>query len=202
MSETGGGKKRKVGCIGCLGCLGVTAVVAVLAVAAVLMGPSLLRKIGIWGADAEELYSGAADPLGTALVTEILDTAGFEGVDAVVMPVKGSDGQIAIFTLDNSSRLGSPNSTATGEEQFMELIQDYTQANQSGSLNIETVALDYQGENGESLISLSVPQEAIDAFAAGEISRREFVRQVEIDFSNLISMAELRQLMTEMEATQ
>ena len=39
-------------------------------------------------------------------------------------------------------------------------------------------------------------------YAAGKISRREFVGQVEIDFSNLISAAELQQLITETEAAQ
>jgi hypothetical protein len=168
----------------------------------VLFGPGLLRKVGIFGPGAEERYSGAADPVGTEMVAKVLDDAGFEGVDVVVIPVKGSEGQIAVITLNESSQLGSTDSTASGEEQFMSLVQDYARANRDGDLKIETVALNLQGDNGESLISMGVPQEALDAYAAGKISRREFVRQVEIDFSNLISAAELRQLITEMEAAQ
>ncbi len=200
MAESGRGKKR--GCLGCLGCLGLLAALAVALVAVLFFAPSLLRKIGILGLEAEERYYGAADPLGTEMVTEVLDDAGFAGVEVVVIPVKGGEGQIAVVTLTESSQIGSIDNTASGEEQFVSLIQDYSQANREGELNIETVALDFQGDNGESLISMSVPQEAIDAYAAGEISRREFVRQVEIDFSNLISAAELQQLITEMEQAQ
>jgi hypothetical protein len=185
-----------------LACLGLIAVSAVVLVAAVLFGPTLLRKVGVFAPTAEERYSGAADPVGTEMVSEALDNAGIEGAEVVVMPVKGSDGQIAVITLNESSRLGSINSSASGEEQFRSLVRDYAQANRDGDLRIDTVALDFQGEDGESLVSVGVPQEAIDAYAAGEITRSEFVEQVEIDFSNLISPAELRQLIAEMEAAQ
>lgn len=200
MAESGKGRKR--GCLGCLGCLGLLAAAAAVLVAAVLFGPSLLRKVGIFGPDAKERYSGAADPVGTVMVTQVLDDAGFEGVDVVVMPVKGSQGQIAVITLSESSQIGGIDSSTSGEEQFVELIQDFSQTNQEGDLQIDTVAMSFEGDNGESLISLSVPQSAIDAYAAGEITRREFVRQVEIDFSNLISVEELQQLIAEMEEAQ
>lgn len=202
MASSGSGRGRKRGCIGCLACLGLITVSAVVLVAAVLFGPTLLRKVGVFGPTAEERYSGAADPVGTEMVSEALDNAGFEGVEVVVIPVKGGDGQIAVITLNEFSRLGSIDSSASGEEQFMSLVRDYAQANRDGDLRIDTVALDFQGENGESLVSVGVPQEAIDAYAAGEITRSEFVQQVEIDFSNLISPAELQQLIAEMEAAQ
>lgn len=202
MTNSSGGKGRKRGCIGCLGCLGLIAVLTVVLVAAVMLGPPLLRKAGVLGLSAEERYSGAADPVGTALVSEVLDEAGFEGVDVVVIPEKGGEGQIAVITLNDSSRLGGVDQTASGEEQFMSLVQDYSRANREGDLKIDTVAVDYQGENGESLVSLGVPQGAVDAYAAGTITRREFVQQVEIDFSNLISPAELQQLIAEMETAQ
>jgi hypothetical protein len=202
MARSGGGKRRNRGCLACLGCLGLTACLAAVLVAVVLFAPSLLRKVGIFGPGPEERFSGAADPVGTEMVAEVLDDAGFEGVDVVVMPVQGSQGQVAILTLTESSRLGSIESTASGEEQFISLVQDFSRANREGDLRIETVALDFQGEDGQSLVSVGVAQQAVDAYAAGEISRREFVRQVEIDFSNLISAAELQQLIAEMEAGQ
>jgi hypothetical protein len=201
MARSGGGKRRNRGCLACLGCLGLTACLAAVLVAVVLFAPSLLREV-IFGPGPEERFSGAADPVGTEMVAEVLDDAGFEGVDVVVMPVQGSQGQVAILTLTESSRLGSIESTASGEEQFISLVQDFSRANREGDLRIETVALDFQGEDGQSLVSVGVAQQAVDAYAAGEISRREFVRQVEIDFSNLISAAELQQLIAEMEAGQ
>jgi hypothetical protein len=174
----------------------------VVLVAVVLLGPLLLRKVGILGPSAEERYSGAADPVGTAMISGVLENAGFEGVEVVVIPEKGGEGQIAVFTLNESSRLGGIDRTASGEEQFMALVQDYSRANREGDLKIDTVAVDYQAENGDSLVSLGVPQKAVDAYADGKITRREFVQQVEVDFSNLISPAELQQLIADMEAEQ
>lgn len=202
MARPDGGRRRNRGCLACLGCVGLTACLAALLVAVVLFAPALLRKVGIFGPGPEERFSGAADPVGTDMVAEVLDEAGFEGVEVVVMPVQGGKGQVAILTLNESSRLGAIDSSASGEEQFMSLVQDFSRANREGDLRIETVALDFQGENGQSLVSAGVPQEAVDAYAAGKISRREFVQQVEIDFSNLISAAELQRLIAEMEAGQ
>ncbi len=195
-------KGRKRGCIGCLGCLGLILASVLVLVAVVLLGPPLLRKVGILGPSAEERYSGAADPVGTAMVSGVLENAGFEGVDVVVIPEKGGEGQIVVFTLTDASRLGGIDQSANGEEQFMALVQDYSRANREGDLKIDTVAVDYQAENGQSLVSLGVPQKTIDAFADGKITRREFVQQVEVDFSNLISPGELRELIAEMEAAQ
>jgi hypothetical protein len=180
--------------------MGLSTCLAAVLVAVVLFAPALLRKVGIFGPGPEERFSGAADPVGTEMVAEVLDHAGIEGVDVVVMPVQGSRGQIAILTLNESSRLGSIGNTASGEEQFMSLVQDFSRTNREGDLKIETVALDFQGEDGQSLVSAGVSQEAVDAFAAGKINRREFVQQVEIDFSNLISAAELQRLIQEREA--
>jgi hypothetical protein len=202
MAHSDGGRRRNRGCLACLGCLGLTACLAAVLVGVVLFAPTLLQKVGIFGPGPEERFSGAADPVGTQMVTEVLDDAGFEGVDVVVMPVQGSKGQIALFTLSESSRLGSIDSTASGEEQFLSLVQEFSRANREGDLKIETVALDFQGENGQSLVSAGVPQEAVDAYATGKIGRREFVQQVEIDFSNVISAAELQRLIAEMEAGQ
>lgn len=197
MSDSGGGKKRRWGCIGCLGCLGLMAVLAAAVVAVIIFAPDLLRKVGLRGADPEKVFSGAADPVGTQMVTEMLETAGFQGVQAVVLPVEGGQGQVAVITVDQDAVLGYSGSGASGEEQFITLMQDFARANQEAGLQIEAVAFDFEGEGGESLVSVAMPQAAVEAYAAGEISRREFLGQVEIDFTNLISLSELQSLMQE-----
>lgn len=202
MTRSGGGRGKKRGCVACLGCLGLLAISAVVLVAAVLYGPTLLRKAGVLGPSAEERYSGAADPVGTAVVGRVLQDAGFEGVEVVVIPEKGGEGQVAVITLNDASRLGGIDNSGGGEAQFMALVQDYARANREENLQIDTVAVDYQDADGQSLVALGIPQKAIESYADGEITRREFVQQVEVDFSNLISPAELQRLIAEMEAGQ
>lgn len=202
MTRSTGSGRRNRGCFACLGCIGLTACLMVVLVAIVLFAPSLPNKLGIFGPRPEERFSGAADPVGTQMVSQVLQDAGFVGVEVVVMPVQGSTGQVAFITLTESSRLGGASNTTGGEEQFVSLLQDFSRANREGGLEITTVAVDLQGDGGQSLVSVAVSQEAVDAYAAGRISRSEFVQQVEIDFSNLISAAELQQLISEMEAGQ
>lgn len=198
MAGSTGGRRNR----GCIGCLGLIACLAAVLLGTVFFAPTLLHRVGILGPTPEERFSGAADPVGTQVVGQLLEDAGFDGVDVVVMPVQGSTGQVAFITLTESSRLGGVDTTASGEEQFVSLLQDFSQANREGGLEITTVAVDLQGDGGQSLVSVAVSQEAVDAYSAGTISRSEFVQQVEIDFSNLISAGELRQLISEMEAGQ
>lgn len=197
MAGSGSGKGKRRGCFGCAGCLGLLVVGAVVLVVALLFGPKLLRNLGIFGQTAEEAYSGAADPLGTELITDALEKHEIEGVQVVVMPIKGSPGQTAFITVDDASRFGSLDKSQSGEEQMISLLESIGEANRTGDLNVDSVALSYAGEDGEALVTVGVTQDAIDAYAAGEITKREFVRHVEIDYSNIISPAELKRLAEE-----
>jgi hypothetical protein len=192
-------QKGRRGCRGCLGCLAAVAGLAVLVVALVWFAPSIVRWTGLSGPSAEELYAGAPDRIASEALNESLNSAGIEGVDALVIPISGSEGQIAVFTV--RSDLAAPGA-ATEEEAnaaFMEALRGLTEANRSGDLGIEQVAVDLPNESGGSLVTLTAPQAAVEAYADGSITRREFLAQVDVDLSNLISAAELRELVTEVQ---
>ena len=189
-------KKRGRGwcCCGCVLALGIFLVVAA---GGLLFGPFLLRETNIIKPEAEKLFSGSPDRAASKQVNEVLDSSGLEGVEALVVPISGSEGQIAIFSVDTSVTAGG---IATAEEAdiFLQgIMRQLSETNQASELAIEHVAIDYVDENGESLLAISAPQQAVDAFVNGSITRREFLAQVDIDFSNLITAAELRQLVEE-----
>jgi hypothetical protein len=71
------------------------------------LGPSILRGVGILEPSAEELFAGSKDPVATEAVNTVLDTAGIEGVEAMVIPIAGSERQLAIFTVDANASAGS-----------------------------------------------------------------------------------------------
>lgn len=198
-SSTPSQSGKRGGCRGCCGCLAGLGALAILLALAIALAPTLLRAAGLRGPGAEELYSGAPDPVATEALNDVLVSGGIEGVNAWVIPIQGSEGQIAVLTFDQNATAGGIDSRESAEALILEMLQGLTNANRAGELGIEHVALDYQDESGGSLISLAVPQAAVEAYANGEISRRQFLTQMEIDFSNIISAAELRRLLEEVE---
>ena len=190
-------KRGGYGCCGCRGCF--IALVALVAAVAVIIwqGPALLRAVGLAPPGAEELFSGSPDPIGTEAVNSILESAGVAGAEAIVIPIAGTADQIAIFTVDASVTTGGPSSIEEADAFLTNIMGQLAEANSSGNLAIKHVSVDYVDESGESLVALTAPQAAIEAYANGSISRREFLSQVEIDLSKLITAAELREFAEE-----
>ena len=190
-------RKKRGGCGRTIGCLIILIGVALLIAAAIWFGPSLLRKAGLFGPTAEELYSGAPDREAMAAVDEVLDSVGVTGVDVLVIPISGRDGQIAVFSLSDDVAIRDVNSEEEADEMFMEMLRELSEANQTGDLDIEQVAMDYRDEAGTSLITIAASQAAVEAYGNGSITRNEFLSQVDVDISNLIEALELREILQE-----
>jgi hypothetical protein len=164
----------------------------------VWLGPSLMRSVGILPPDAEELFSGSPDPVATEAMNNILESSGVVGVEALVIPIAGTDGQLAVFSVDaNTFSAGGIGNEAEADLFLKDMMGQLVQANRDQDLSIEHVTIDYLDGGGENLVAITAPQGAVEAYASGAISRREFLAQVEIDFSNIITSAELRQLIEE-----
>ena len=184
---------RRRGCIGCLALIGLT---ICLGGVLIFAGPSLMRAIGVAGPTAEEIYSGAVDPVASTAVEEILTSAGVSGARARVIPMKGGDSNVALITIDGSASASGTGSETGNEQAFEEIIRELAAADQAG-MNLSHVVVDYRDENGESVLSFGASQDDINAYAAGELARNQFLYQVEVDFSRLISADMLQQLMEE-----
>ena len=175
----------------CCGCLAVSGgLLAVLLVGCLggglLFGRPLLHALGLYGPRAEVLYSGAPDPVATGHLNTILDDAGLDGARAVVIPIQGQDGQIAIFTLDEAAGF-----RGTGEDGFEAALDSIIQANRDGGYDITQVAVDYRGPDGASIFVVAADAGRLEAYANGEITRRELLRDTDVDLSNLIEMYRL-----------
>jgi hypothetical protein len=179
-------RKRSWGCIGCLGCLAVPLVIAM-----IVAVPIVLRLLGIIGPDPEKMFGGAADPVASAAVERSLLEAGVSGARAVVLPIDGRDGQIAIITLEQTS-----STEGSAQEAFTRTLQGLAAANREGH-RIEQVAIDLRDEEGNPSLGITVGQDAVEAYAAGQISQNEFLGEVEVDLSDLISPEEIRLLLDE-----
>jgi hypothetical protein len=184
-------KKRSTGRLACGGCLALLA--AGLGLILCVGGIFAARAFGIIGPDAEDLYSGAPDLVASAAVDQALLEAGLENAQAVVIPIKGSDGQIAVITVDQSTSTAG----SSPEEAFDQALRGMAAANQAGGHRIERVTLDLRDENGEPGIALTAPQDKVDAYANGEISRQELMGQSAVDLSAIIDPETFNQLLEE-----
>jgi len=178
--------------LACGGCLAVVA--GSLAIGLCLGGVFLVRWLNLFGPSAEELYSGAPDPVASAAVEAALVAAGLENARAVVIPIQGSDGQIAVVTVDDSTSSGGSPETA-----FEQALQGMAAANRSGDHRIERVTLDLRDEDGQPGLAMTASQESVEAYANGEISRTQLMAESHLDISALIDPEMLNALLEEAE---
>ena len=151
---------------------------SVCAVVAILGGPALWNQL--FRSRAEELYSGAPDPFASRVVSQILLDAGIAGARAIVIPIQGSTGQIAVITLDESEGFTGLGTASANEMSMMSVIQRMREDNRMQELGIERVTVDYRDKNGQCLVAITASQSSLDMFAEGEISREQFMREVSI----------------------
>jgi hypothetical protein len=186
MKATQTPKKPKRGCLRCVGILGVLLVGCGLLTGGTFLASRLSRSLGIFGPTAEELYSGTVDRQASASVTDLLLNEGLEGASALVIPIKGSNGQIAIITVDESKGFVGLSPGDETEDPVYNLVSQLSNANNINDLDLERIAIDYRDETGENVLSFTSSQENIDAYANGDISEQEFLGAVEFNLNEVI----------------
>ncbi len=170
---------------GCIGCLAFGGLLSCCVLATVFFGPGIWRRLGLFRTSAEELYSGAPDPYASQVVTQILIEAGVPGARAVVIPIQGSAGQIAVITLDTSAGFDGTGSASGNEMMLMDVLQRMREDNRMEMLGIERVSVDYRDESGGNLLAITAPQESLEAFSQGQLTRKQLLHKVAVGFPTL-----------------
>lgn len=186
MTETPEPKKRslrRTGCPSCLGCLGASVFLVLLSVGVV----ALVQRLG---PDPEELLSGPIDPVASAAYQEVLEASGFDGARVRVIPIKGSDEQLAYIIFDETSGFSGADNLEENEAAIDNAIRGLAEANRSQDLGVGAVAVEYRDETGESLFTFAARQETVEAYADGEITREELLSETEVDFSSFLSQVQ------------
>jgi hypothetical protein len=171
--------------LGCIGCLSIGGLLSCCLVATLIFGPGIWQRLGLLRSRAEELYSGAPDPFATRVILQILEDARIAGASAVVIPIRGSDGQIAIISLDPNEGFDGTGTAAGNEALFMNVIQRMREDNRMQELGLERVAVDYRDESGQSLVTITASETAMEALAQGEITQEQFLKDVDIGVAGL-----------------
>ena len=183
MSETPEPKKRSLARRGCLGCLGAFVLLVVVSVGVVAV-------VRLLGADTEELLSGPYDPVASAAYQEVLAASGFDGAQVRVIPIKGSDEQLAYIVLDETAGFSGADTVEGNEAAIDNAIRGLAEANRSQDLGVGVVAVEYRDETGQSLFTFAARQETVEAYADGEITRDELLSETEVDLSSFLSQVQ------------
>jgi hypothetical protein len=192
-------KPRRRGWRCCGGCLLLAGGLILVLILAVWLGPGLLRSAGVLPPGAEELFSGAPDPVATEAMNVVLKSADVDGVDVLVLPIAGSTDQLAVFSVNmETASAGGIQTQAEAEAFLADLVRQMAAQNEARGLAIEQVAVDFTDAGGDSALTIAAPADAFEAYAAGTISREAFLSQVEIDFSNLLDPSQIDALLEEL----
>jgi len=137
------------------------------------------ERLGLRESAADRLLSGAPDREAAAAILTELEEAGVntQGVELWVLPVEGEKGSLAYAILDSSQ--GFTFEGLSGDDPISDYLTQLASGGMAGEYGIERVALDYRGDSGDSLLVITASTEAISGFAAGTISRQEFLKEVE-----------------------
>lgn len=171
------------GCLGLLvlGCCGVVAVGALL--------PSLRPS-------ARQLYSGAPDIQAGKDVSKALIESGVQGASVLVIPISGTDGQIAILTLDESKGFEG---FSGGGDNMQLAVRNIVEADRDGNYHIERISIDYRDQSGQSSLAFTTTMDSAAAYADGQISRQDFMGDVDFNLMDSLRYFGLDQALQEMQ---
>ena len=185
-TESSEPKKRslgRTGCLSCFGCLGAIVILALLSVGVVAVVQGL-------SPDPEDLLSGPIDPVASAALQEVFVASGFDGAQVRVIPIKGSDEQLAYIILDETAGFSGADTLEGNETAIDNAIRGLAAANRSQDLGVGSVAVEYRDEEGQSLFTFAARQESVEAYADGEITRDELLSETEVDLSSFLSQVQ------------
>ena len=150
--------------------------------AAVLQYFRIPQKIGLIKSPADNLFTMTPDSEKAAVLMQNLTSAGLntEGVEIYVLPVAGTDHNVAMIVLDASKGFSfNSYSSADPVKDFLTVI---SQAQQEG---INRVAVTYYDEEGRQLVAATVPTDAVIAYSQGNLTDSQLMEKVDVGTDDL-----------------
>ena len=189
-------EKRSRSCLGC-GCqvVGIFALLVFLAVVWVIaVQAGVLERLGLRKSPTDELLSGAPDRQAAAAVVQELHQAEINtrGMSIQVLPIKGTDGKLAVAVIDRSQGFVLGQSGDPGAA--LEHLQDMFAGDTLDRLGITRVAIETRDEKGRFVAAVTVDSKDLKAAANGEMDPEDFVKAVDARINPIRLMARLREL--------
>ena len=158
------------------------------AIALLAAAPIVLEALGFFGPSAEELYSGSPDRAAAADIESALAEQAVTGIEVVVLPIAGETGQVAVLTISQEASAGGIQTQAEAETFIKETMASLVAVNEANGLDVEQVAVNLAGTDGDPLVTIAASTEVIEAYTSGRIDQSEFLAEVGVDYSNLVAL--------------
>jgi hypothetical protein len=173
-------KKRKF----LVGKIILLVIVLIIAAGAVLYF-RIPQKIGLIKSPAEQLFTVTPDREKAAGVMEELKQAGLntQGVAVYVLPVSGTDHNVAMIVLDASKGFDFNNYSST--DPVKDFLTVLSKAQQEG---INRAAVVYYDEEGKQLVAATVPTDAAVAYSQGKLTDRQLMEKVNVGTEDLTGL--------------
>lgn len=182
-------RRKRRGCLG-WGCLVVGSLLLVVVLLIGWIAAVQFRvpeRLGLRKRPAERLLSGTPDREAAEAFLAEFEEAGVstEGMALYVIPVEGKGYNLAVAVLDASQ--GFRFERAGEDDVVLGYFKRLATGEAADEYRMGRVAIHYLDENGEALLSMTAPTEAIQRFARGEIGRQELMQAMErkIDLESL-----------------
>jgi hypothetical protein len=153
------------------------AVVLIIIIAAAVFF-NLPQRIGLAKSPAEKLLEQRLDETAASQIMTGMRQAGIDtqGLEVYVIPYKDSDESLAVAVLDASKGFDIRD---FAREDITEYLTTMAELDENGDYNIRRVAVDYKGETGESLLTMTAPTDTVTDYSEGKIDREEFLDELE-----------------------
>ena len=150
--------------------------------AGVIMYFRVPEKIGLIQSPAAKLFTVTPDRDKAAAVMADLQTAGLDtkGVEVYVLPVKGTNDNVAMLVLDASK--GFNFNTLSSSDPVKDFLTVASNAQKEG---INRAGISYYDENGKPLITATIPTQAALDYAQGKLTDRQLMEKVDVGTDNI-----------------
>ncbi len=140
------------------------------------------QKIGLIKSPADKLFTITSDREKASAVMEDLKEAGLntKGVEVYVLPVSGTDHNVAMVVLDASK--GFDFNSYGGTDPVKDFLTVVSNARQAG---INRAAVAYYDEEGKQLATATVPADAVAAYSQGKLTDRQLMEKVDVGTDDL-----------------
>jgi hypothetical protein len=140
------------------------------------------QKIGLIKSPADQLFTVTPDSEKAAVIMENLTAAGLKtnGVEVYVLPVAGTDHNVAMVVLDASK--GFDISNYGGTDPVKDFLTVVSKAQQEG---INRAAVTYYDEQGRQLVAATVPTDAVLSYSQGKLTDSQLMEKVDVGTDDL-----------------
>jgi len=158
-------------------------IVLVIAVGALLFF-KVPQNIGLIKSPAEKMFATTPDRAKAATIMTSLQQAGLNtsGVEVYVIPVAGTEHNVAMVVLDASKGFDiSKSKSADPVKDFLKVISS-AQAD-----GVTRTGVAYISEEGKQLVTATVPMDAVAAYAKGTITDKQLMEKVDVGTDDIAS---------------